>query len=382
MAGGDAVSMAVRAVAWRSCAVPMSGPGRGASWVVPVIALLLAAAPTWLGVEIGLPRPLAREFHFLVVSEAPKPPGPVVEPVTIMVEQPPLPVNVEVNLVEPALVAPTPRTVPSLAVVGVGLQGLVMRSEPGGGEQILLVDEGADLRDLDEEREAGGRYWKRVRHPDGPEGWVASDFLVAWDGADRGMRTTKLLARSAGVELSTARDRSWATVPPEVRSITPDQLKDSQSLSTYEAYAACGPAAAVAFARAIGHDLTLDQATAAARMVGWNAWSGMAGPRAELALLASLGVEAHQRGESEDTIDWERVVGDVQAGIPVMVVTERHYYVAEAYDAETGKLDFGNSALVLAGAQKQRWFSPDEIAWLGYGTPFTTIHLGPGPQPS
>jgi hypothetical protein len=56
--------------------------------------------------------------------------------------------------------------------------------------------------------------------------------------------------------------------------------------------------------------------------------------------------------------------------------------VAEAYDAESGKLDFGNSALILAGARKARWFHPDQIAWTGYGTPFTTIHLGPGPRPS
>jgi hypothetical protein len=171
-------------------------------------------------------------------------------------------------------------------------------------------------------------------------------------------------------------------VPPELRSITPDQLKDGQTLSSWESFAACGPAAAVAFARAIGHELTLDQSVSAARQVGWTAWAGIPGPRAEIALLASLGIEAHQRGESWDTIDWERVIGDVQAGIPVMVVTVQHYYVAEAYDAETGRFDFGNSALVLAGARKQRWFTPDELSWIGYGTPFTTIHVGPGPQPS
>jgi hypothetical protein len=377
--------MAVRATAWRSCAVPMSRHQRGVPWLVPVVALLLAAMPSYLDVEIGLPRPLARELQLVVVSEAPKPPEPNVESPPVAVTSVPPPAQVASDPPQTphvALAVTPPRTIPMQAVVGVGLQGLVMRSEPGGGDRIRLVDEGTDLRDLGEEQEAGGRYWKRVRHPDGPEGWVASDFLVAWDGVDRSLRTTKLLERSAGVEPLAERDRAWALAPPEVRSITPDQLEDSATLTSWEAFAACGPAAAVAFARAVGHDLTLDQATAAARTVGWNAWSGMAGPRAELALLASLGIPAHQRGESEDTIDWERVIGDVQAGIPVMVVTPRHYYVAEAYDAETGKLDFGNSALVLAGAEKERWFRPDEIAWLGYGTPFTTIHLGPGPQPS
>jgi hypothetical protein len=379
--------MAVRAAAWRSGAVPMNPARRGASWIAPVAAILLAAMPNWLDVEIGLPRPLARELQLVVVSEAPKPAAPTgesptVESLAVAVAPVTIPVPVETVRALPVQPLPQPRTVPSLAVVGVGLQGLVMRSEPGGGDRVRLVDEGTDLRDLGEEREASGRYWKRVLHPDGPEGWVASEFLVAWDGVDRATRAMKLLSRSAGVEPSMLPDRSWTLAPPEVRSITPDQLKESQTLSAWESFAACGPAATVAFARAVGHELTLDQAAAAARAVGWSGAFGMPGPRAELALLASIGIVAHQRGESEDTIDWKRVIGDVQAGLPVMVVTPRHYYVAEGYDAETGKLDLGNSALVLAGAQKQRWFSPDEIAWLGYGTPFTTIHLGPGPKPS
>jgi hypothetical protein len=56
--------------------------------------------------------------------------------------------------------------------------------------------------------------------------------------------------------------------------------------------------------------------------------------------------------------------------------------VAEGYDPSTGRLDFGNSAMVLAAAGHKRWFTPNELAWLGYGAPFTTIHLGPGPQPT
>ena len=384
-AGGAAVAMTVRAVAFRSCAVPMNGPGRSVSWIVPVLALVLAAMPAWFDVEVSLPRPLARELQLVVVSEAPKPVEPAVQSALVADVLAVVAVNAEPEperATHIAMAVTAPRTIPSLAVVGVGLQGLVMRSEPGGGEQVRLVNEGTDLRDLGQEQEAGGRYWKRVGHPDGPVGWVASDFLVAWDGVNRGLRTVKLLERSAGFEPMAERDRTWTLAPPELRSITPDQLKDSATLAPWETYAACGPAAAVAFARATGHDLTLDQATAAARTVGWTAWSGMAGPRSELALLASIGITAHQRGESEDTIDWERVIGDVQAGIPVMVVTPLHYYVAEGYDADTRKFDFGNSALILAGARKQRWFHPDEIAWLGYGTPFTTIHLGPGPQPS
>jgi len=65
--------MAVRALSWRSCAVPANRPRRHAPWIVPVAAFLLASLPAWLGVEVGLPRPLAREFELLVVAEAPRP---------------------------------------------------------------------------------------------------------------------------------------------------------------------------------------------------------------------------------------------------------------------------------------------------------------------
>jgi hypothetical protein len=352
---------------------------------VPVVALLVAALPIWLGLDVSLPRPLGREIEVLVVSKRPEPVAKVAETSQPVLVQMPLFTHSDVvlgpPLPPPAVEKPRPR--PSLAVVGVGLQGLVMRSEPGGGDRIRLVDEGADLRDLGgAEQEVNGRWWKRVAHPDGATGWVASEFLVPWDGIDRDARTVALLKRSAGAEPTVAGDRTWMKAPPEIRSITPDQLKDGQALSSSESFAACGPAAVVAFARAIGHDLTLDQSVAAARHVGWTAWAGIPGPRAELALLASLGIPAHQRGESEDTIDWDRVIGDVQAGIPVMVVTSEHYYVAEGYDPSTGRFDFGNSAMVLHTSNKQRWFTPGELPLLGYGVPFTTIHLGPGPQPT
>jgi hypothetical protein len=76
--------------------------------------------------------------------------------------------------------------------------------------------------------------------------------------------------------------------------------------------------------RAIGIPVSLFTAIfAAARTVGWTPWQGMTGPRGQLALLASLGIAAHQRGESEDTIDWDRVISDVQAGIPVIVVSNQ-----------------------------------------------------------
>jgi hypothetical protein len=352
--------------------------------LVPLAAVLLVALPAWNGTALILPRIAHRSLVSFVVSEAPRPaPAPVAD-----VPQPTDEADVALGPAAPdmgpvlAAMSVPPRPLrPMVAVVGVGVQGLVVRSTPGDGDKVYVADEGTDLRDLGDEQEAFGRTWRHVRDPEGADGWVASDYLVAWDGLDRQARLAKMFARSAGVDPLAPRDRSWLQAPPDVRSMTPDQLKDGQTLSPWEAYAACGPAAAVAFARATGHDLTLDEAVVAARKVGWTAAAGIPGPRAEVALLASLGIDAHQRGDSEDTIDWDRVIGDVQAGLPVMIVTSGHYYVAEGYDPSTGKLDLGNSAKILAGAHHQRWFTPQEIDWLGYGTPFTTIHLGKPPTP-
>jgi hypothetical protein len=382
--------MAVRASAWRSTAFSTTGLRRDVPRIVPVLALLAAALPAWLGIEVGLPRPVAREIDVYVISEQPPNAVPPLESTPVDAERQDtlahltLPVEDSAALIFPSPQPPieTPRRRPSLAVVGVGLQGLAMRTEPAGGEQVRVIDEGTDLRDLGDVEEAGGRLWKHVADAEGQTGWVAGEFLLSWDGVDQKSRTQVLVARTVGTGPATPRDRSWMQLPPELRSITPDQLHDGKTLPPWEAFAACAPAATVAFARATGHDMTLDQAADAARQVGWNGWLGMPGPRAELALLASLGIPAHQRGDSEDTIDWDRVVGDVQAGIPVMVVTAQHYYVAEAYDPETGRFDFGNSALVLHTSGKRRWFSPDELAWLDFGSPFTTIHLGAEPQPS
>jgi hypothetical protein len=361
--------------------IPSVRPWRGAGLIVPMLAVLLVTVTAWNGTSVDVPALWTGDLEQTVLSEEPVPPEIVAESAAPMVVEipPPAVLDSEPSRPQPIVVARPTR--PMVAVVGVGVQGLVVRSAPGDGELQSVVDEGMDLNDLGEVREALGRSWRHVRSEDGRDGWVASDFLLPWDGVDRQARMAALFARSAEVATIASRDRSWLEAPPEVRSITPDQLHDSQTLSSWEAFAACAPAATVAFARAIGHDLTLDEAVVAARKVGWGAALGMPGPRAEVALLASLGIEAHQRGESEDTIDWDRVVGDVQAGIPVMVVTVNHYYVAEKYDPETGKLDFGNSAMVLAGAHGKRWFLPSEIGWLGYGTPFTTIHLGKPPAP-
>src|SRR4051812_14984724 len=154
--------MSVRAAAWRPYAAPMAGPRRDVPWIVPVVALVLATLPAWLGIEVGLPRPLAREISILVVSEEPKPAPSQVEALPAEADRLDTLVQLPVEdaaarifpAPEPGMAKP-PRQ-PALAVAGVGVQGLVIRSEPAGGERIRVVDEGTDLRDLDEAEQAGG----------------------------------------------------------------------------------------------------------------------------------------------------------------------------------------------------------------------------------
>ncbi|MDP8923664.1 MAG: SH3 domain-containing protein [Chloroflexota bacterium] len=180
--------------------------------------------------------------------------------------------------------------------------------------------------------------------------------------------------RNESVELWQAADGR----PDSRRDLTPNQLTASRTLTRAEAMAACGPAAAVALARATGRTITLDAAVAAARGVGWTPERGMAGPTSQVALLKRLGIDARL----EAGLDRRRIIADVSAGRPVIIRTwgtgEGHYLVAERYDATSGKFDFGQSALVLQSAGGRRWFALDELSTLGTGAPTHAIYLATG----
>src|SRR4051794_17952655 len=164
--------------------------------------------------------------------------------------------------------------------------------------------------------------------------------------------------------------------------LTPNQLNGGGALTTAEALAACGPAAAVAFARATGRALTLDAAVAAARAVGWTATRGMTGPYGEQALLSRLNIAS----EVAVGLDPARIKRELQAGRPVIIRTggqgavTGHYFVAERLDAASGRYDLAQSALVLRAAGGRRWFGPYEISSLGVGAPTHTIYLADSPS--
>lgn len=163
----------------------------------------------------------------------------------------------------------------------------------------------------------------------------------------------------------------------EKGELTPNQFTAGRALSSEEAYAACGPAAAVAFARANGRNPTLDEAVQLARSVGWSPGRGMAGPQSQVALLGKMGVAAKTGAPDE-----AKVRADVERGNPVIIDTPGHYFVAERYDAQSGKFDFGNSATALRASGGKRWFSLAEIGSLGMGAPRTAIFMDSPESPS
>lgn len=129
-------------------------------------------------------------------------------------------------------------------------------------------------------------------------------------------------------------------MPP--RDLTPFQFGDP-ALSSQEAYAACGPAAAVAFARYHGRNPTLREALDLAKQVGWTAGGGMNGAGNQLRLLQRMGIPARL----ESGVNREKIIRDVQGGNPVTVSSAAHYFVLNDYDPKTGRFYVGSSGRAL-----------------------------------
>lgn len=158
--------------------------------------------------------------------------------------------------------------------------------------------------------------------------------------------------------------------------ITVSQFGDPL-LTSAEAMAACGPAAAVAFARQQGRNPTLREAVDVAKQFGWTPERGMAGPGSEQQALAAMGINT----KLEQGVDWSKVASDVGGGNPVIIDSPGHYYVASDFDPSTGKFYVGESG--KAYAKGAEWLSPDEMASLS-GGPRAALYIDHpnGPDPS
>ena len=256
------------------------------------------------------------------------------QPASMVTQQRPIPTS------------PTSDAVRRVRVANTDGQGVNLRLGPSlAAARVKGLPEGAALEVVGPDRHSEGRAWRNVRDArDDSVGWVAGDFLG-----------------SPSVESA---NRSTVERP----SLTPNLMAAARSLSLDESLAACGPAAAVAFARAVGRNVNLEEAVSLARGVGWTPELGMAGPRSQLDLLKRMGVAA----TLVEGIPVGKVIGDVRVGKPVIVHavgSGGHYFVAEGYDSSTGRFDFGQSAAVVKGANGKRWFTLDELPALASARP-------------
>lgn len=163
----------------------------------------------------------------------------------------------------------------------------------------------------------------------------------------------------------------WGTYTPE--SLTPNQIDEgrAQGLSSQQALAICGPAAAVAFARANGRNPTLSEAKDLAEASGvWDVSAGMHGPASEVALLEKMGIPA----QLEQGADWGRIAQEVGAGRPVIVDTPGHYFTVNGAYPD-GTFELGQSAGVLKASGGRTRYRPEEIPGLGMGAPRASIYV-------
>jgi hypothetical protein len=134
-------------------------------------------------------------------------------------------------------------------------------------------------------------------------------------------------------------------------------------LSAQAAYAACGPAAAIAFANTYGRFPTPSEAMQLASSVGWTADSGMAGVSSEQQLLGKMGIPT----KLESTVDWNHVAADAANGNPVILDTPGHYfYVSGVRQGQNGlEFNVGTSGTDLR--QGSQWMSAAQIGGVGMG---------------
>lgn len=142
--------------------------------------------------------------------------------------------------------------------------------------------------------------------------------------------------------------------PVDISDLRPSQFGDDE-LSAAEAYSACGPAAAIAFAAMYGKYPTLRQAVDIAKKIGaWDEGEGMHGPDAEVRLIEAMGGKA----KIDPGFDPDKVSQEVMGGNPVIVDAPGHYGVISGYDPTTQKFYFGTSATDLKGGSP--WMTIDE----------------------
>lgn len=156
-------------------------------------------------------------------------------------------------------------------------------------------------------------------------------------------------------------------------NVVPNQFGPDQELTKAQADAACGPAAAVAFARIYGRNPTLREALMVAQDAGLWTTAGMKGPESQVALLGQMGVPSH----TEQGVDWAKVQASIVSGTPVILDTPGHYFAVTGYNAESGQFNFGASGQAIRGGQP--WMTPGQAEGLWTGNIRSSIYPNAAP---
>jgi hypothetical protein len=161
-------------------------------------------------------------------------------------------------------------------------------------------------------------------------------------------------------------------------NLAPDQFRahsETGELTREEALAACGPAAAIAFARANGRNPTMREAVEMAKQVGWTPGAGMAGPESQVALLQKMGVQA----SLDPRVDFAKVDAAIARGVPVIFDTQGsrtipsgHYFTV--YGKRGDQYLVGGSGTGLKGGAS--WMTVEQMTALA-GAPRSAIYMDP-----
>jgi hypothetical protein len=169
---------------------------------------------------------------------------------------------------------------------------------------------------------------------------------------------TRLLNTMRGYGSASAGEPVRATRPPSDLGYQDVSQFGDRQLTADEAYAACGPAAAVRFAQRFGRNPTLREATDLAATVGWTSGQGMAGLGSEKALMDKMGVPT----KLVSGPDWGTFANEARTGNPVTISTQGHYFTADGWDPQTNRFHVGRSGLDLKGGAE--WMTPEQMTSL------------------
>lgn len=171
---------------------------------------------------------------------------------------------------------------------------------------------------------------------------------------------------SPAAAVTPTQNQTATPAPAPSGDLVTNQFKSG--LSYDEALAACGPVAAQALARYYGNNIPIGEVMRAARASGWNTAGGMNGVYNQKRMMDSLGIKSRL----VTAPNWGDIARDSSTGNPVIISTPKHYYVAQAYDADgsrsgkPGAYFVGQSGLAFAFGGGL-WMTADEIARQGGG---------------